>query len=58
MGDARADSVFSVSLSELCDTHLVPLIFDPYTADLVERLPSAGVSRVLEIAAGTGVVTR
>ncbi len=58
MGDARADSVFSVSISELYDTYLVPLIFEPYAADLVQRLPSAGVSRVLEIAAGTGVVTR
>jgi len=36
----------------------VPLIFEPYAADLVTRLRARAVSRVLEIAAGTGVVTR
>ena len=36
MGDARADSVSSVSISELYDTCLVPLIFDPYAEDLVD----------------------
>ncbi len=38
--------------------HLVPLIFEPYAVDLVHRLAARPVSRVLEIAAGTGVVTR
>jgi len=36
----------------------VPLIFEPYAVDLVNRLGSRPLSRVLEIAAGTGVVTR
>src|SRR6185295_2198714 len=36
----------------------VPLIFEPYAEDLVNRLASRSLTRVLEIAAGTGVVTR
>ena len=38
--------------------NLVPLIFGPYAADLAQRMRSVPASRVLEIAAGTGVVTR
>ena len=52
------DKVFSDSISKLYETYLVPLIFEPYAADLVNRLASRPVTRVLEIAAGTGVVTR
>jgi len=55
---ADTDQVFSGSIPKLYDTHLVPLIFEPYAADLVQRLGSRSLSRVLEIAAGTGVVTR
>ena len=52
------DKVFTGSISKLYNTYLVPLIFEPYAADLVNRLSSRPLSRVLEIAAGTGVVTR
>jgi SAM-dependent methyltransferase len=52
------DKVFSGSIPELYDTLLVPLIFLPYAADLANRLKSRPLARVLEIAAGTGVVTR
>ena len=55
---ADTDKVFSGSIPKLYDTHLVPLIFEPYAADLVQRLGSRSLSGVLEIAAGTGVVTR
>jgi SAM-dependent methyltransferase len=34
------------------------MIFETYAADLVNRLASRSLTRVLEIAAGTGVVTR
>jgi ubiquinone/menaquinone biosynthesis C-methylase UbiE len=37
---------------------MVPLIFEPYAADLAQRAASLSPSSVLEIAAGTGVVTR
>jgi SAM-dependent methyltransferase len=52
------DKVFTGSIPKLYDTHLVPLIFEPYAADLVKRLSSRSLSHVLEVAAGTGVVTR
>ncbi len=58
MGSADTDKVFSGSIAKLYETHLVPLIFAPYAADLANRLASRTLSRVLEIAAGTGVVTR
>jgi SAM-dependent methyltransferase len=52
------DKVFTGSIPKLYETHLVPLIFEPYAADLVSRLASRSLGRILEIAAGTGVVTR
>ena len=58
MSNPAADKVFTGSIPKLYDTYLVPLIFEPYAADLVKRLASRPVTRVLEIAAGTGVVTR
>ena len=58
VNSADADKVFTGSIPTLYETYLVPLIFQPYAADLVGRVASRSVSRVLEIAAGTGVVTR
>jgi SAM-dependent methyltransferase len=53
-----SDNVFSGSIPSLYERYLVPMIFEDYAADLVNRLASRSVTRVLEIAAGTGVVTR
>jgi ubiquinone/menaquinone biosynthesis C-methylase UbiE len=58
MSNADTDKVFSGSISKLYETYLVPLIFEPYATDLVNRLASRTPSSALEIAAGTGVVTR
>jgi SAM-dependent methyltransferase len=58
MSNPDSDKVFTGSIPKLYETHLVPLIFEPYAADLVHRLASRSLARVLEIAAGTGVVTR
>ena len=58
MDSSDADKVFAGSIPKLYDTYLVPLIFEPYAADLANRLGSRTLSRILEIAAGTGVVTR
>jgi len=58
MSNPDTDKVFTGSIPKLYETYLVPLIFEPYAADLVNRLASRTLSRVLEIAAGTGVVTR
>jgi len=52
------DKVFAGSIPKLYETYLVPLIFQPYAVDLARRAASLSPSRVLEIAAGTGVVTR
>jgi SAM-dependent methyltransferase len=52
------DKAFSGSIPELYETYLVPLIFEPYAADLAQRMSSVPGSCVLEIAAGTGVATR
>lgn len=53
-----SDKVFAGSIPELYDTYLVPLIFEAYANDLSERTASLKPSTVLEIAAGSGVVTR
>jgi SAM-dependent methyltransferase len=58
MDTLDTDKIFTGSISKLYETYLVPLIFEPYAADLVNRLTSRSLSRVLEIAAGTGVATR
>ena len=55
---AESDKVFAGSIPELYDRLLVPLIFEPYARDLAERVAQTSPSRVLETAAGTGVVTR
>jgi len=55
---AGLDRVFAGSIPGLYESHLVPLIFEPYAVDLANRLRSRPLARVLEVAAGTGVVTR
>jgi len=54
----ESDMVFGGSVPELYDRHLVPLIFEPYAEDIVARLNRLDISSVLEVAAGSGVVTR
>jgi len=52
------DKVFAGSVPKLYEEYLVPLIFEPYAVDLANRVAAQSLARVLEIAAGTGVVTR
>jgi len=40
------------------DQHLGPIQFDPFAAELVRRLPPRPPGDVLEVACGTGLVTR
>ncbi len=54
----ESDKVFAGSIPENYDRHMVPLIFEPYAANLAQRAAAFAPSAVLEIAAGTGVVTR
>src|SRR5712691_2097675 len=58
LGSSDTDKVFAGSIPKFYERYLVPLLFEPYAADLVNRLASRSLSRVLEVAAGTGVVTR
>jgi ubiquinone/menaquinone biosynthesis C-methylase UbiE len=55
---AHTDSVFTGSIPALYDQHLGPLLFKPYAEDLAARVARIAPGRVLEIAAGTGIVTR
>jgi len=50
--------VFAGSIPEIYDQYLVPLIFEPYAIDLAQRLVSLPLTNVLELACGTGAVTR
>src|SRR6187200_1004610 len=52
------DKLFTGSIPENYDRYMVPLIFEPFAADLARRAASLSPSAILEIAAGTGVVTR
>jgi len=54
------DKAFVGPLSAVYAEHLVPLIFEPYAEDLVNRLAARPrpITRLLEAACGTGVVTR
>jgi ubiquinone/menaquinone biosynthesis C-methylase UbiE len=49
---------FSGSVPGFYDRHLGPVLFEPYAVDLVSRLPAGDRLRVLEIACGSGIVTR
>ncbi len=53
-----ADKVFAGSVPENYDRYMVPLIFEPYATDMAQRAAGLSPGAVLEIAAGTGVVTR
>src|SRR3977135_1684569 len=49
---------FTGSVPEASTRSLPPWLFEPYALDLAARLPQRASLRVLETAAGTGVVTR
>ena len=53
-----ADVVFTGSIPALYERHLGAAIFEPYALDLAGRLADLQRGRVLETAAGTGIVTR
>ena len=58
MNQSTSDKVFAGSVPELYDSHMVPLIFEPFAGDLARRVAALAPGRVLEIAAGTGALTR
>lgn len=51
------DTVFAGSIPELYDRCLGPFLFEPYADDLAARAVALRPRRILETAAGTGIVT-
>ena len=52
------DAKFDGSIPELYERYLAELLFQPYADDLAQRVSDLRHGTLLEIAAGTGVVTR
>ncbi|MET1111056.1 MAG: class I SAM-dependent methyltransferase [Allosphingosinicella sp.] len=52
------DVQFAGSIPEFYDRCLGPFLFEPYAADLAGRAAALRPKRILETAAGTGIVTR
>src|SRR5438128_2838691 len=50
--------LFQGAVPENYDRYLGPVIFQPWVEDLVSRLAGRKYKRVIEIACGTGIVTR
>lgn len=51
-------TAFIGSIPENYDRYLGPALFEPYASDMVERLNVSEGASVLELACGTGIVTR
>lgn len=54
----NSDTRFTSAIAERYAATLVPMFFEPYARDITERARPCGARRILEIAAGTGAVTR
>ena len=55
---SESDRTFAGSIPDIYDAYLVPLLFEAYASDLARRAAATDPARVLETAAGTGVVAR
>jgi ubiquinone/menaquinone biosynthesis C-methylase UbiE len=52
-----SDTVFAGSIPAMYDRYMVPMLFRPYAEQTAERARALAPKRILETAAGTGVVT-
>src|SRR5688500_15606095 len=52
------NTAFVGSIPENYDRYLGPVLFEPYAKDLVERVNVPEEGSLLEVACGTGIVTR
>lgn len=52
------DARFAGSIPAIYDGYLVPLLFEPYAEEIAHRLRDLREGTVIEVAAGTGAVTR
>jgi SAM-dependent methyltransferase len=57
-GVSGSAAQFTGSVPAFYDRYLGPVLFEPYARDLVSRLPAGDRLRVLELACGTGILTR
>jgi ubiquinone/menaquinone biosynthesis C-methylase UbiE len=57
MSTQSADVAFTGSIPALYHQYLGPLLFEPYATDLATRASAFKPHRILETAAGTGIVT-
>lgn len=55
---SSTDKAFTGSIPAIYDRYLGPLIFEPYAEDMAKRAAGLAPKRLLETAAGTGIVTR
>ena len=53
-----AHTQFAGTIPENYDKYMGPLFFEPYAIDIVQRIDTTKAKKVLEIACGTGRVTR
>ena len=58
MNPSESGRAFAGSIPQLYEQYMVPLMFAQYAADMARRVVMRKPSRVLEVAAGTGVLTR
>jgi len=54
----NTDSLWVGSMPAAYEEHLVPALFRPFAQDLAARVAREAPERILELAAGTGVLTR
>src|SRR5215469_12658770 len=55
---AEGDRLFAGSIPAFYERYMGPMLFEPYAADLAARAKGLTPRRLLEVAAGTGIVTR
>ena len=58
MAQTQQHASFTGGIPAAYDRHLGPVIFEPYARDLARRVPNHENVRLLEVACGTGIVTR
>src|SRR5690242_14185430 len=57
MAETKSNQTFSGSIPKVYDEVLVPVYFEPFARDLVNRIAELNPGSVLETACGTGCVT-
>ncbi len=58
MTEPANDKLFAGAIPDIYERLLVPLMFEPFAAELAGRLKGMSCGELLELAAGTGVLTR